>query len=604
MRCAPGSSLIGRQEGAALVVSMLLLTLLSMITLSSADQSVMQERMASNQHSQANSFLAAEAGIIAAKDIANDETIKEAVLSGDADAIESAWTERISQYETWSSVDDSTGAAEFRISRVNGRGDYWDKETKTFEIVSRGRLKTGTHSRANRALGAQVAPAQISAGSSPFVSALVGREGVTIGNGPKDAPQLDTYNSDYGAYGSEVTIEGETFINSNAESNTEKLDGVSAQTCELGSAIYLTGGSPIYGDILGIGNIVSTGGPKIYGSIHVNGDAGDANSNFNGYVYGNFTVGGNAYFGNNAHIFGDVIAGYDVLVNHTENPPTFIRAGGEIDSKPNEDNFDYKGHQSPADLNITEINPDDAQCGSEQSSAVADKFSEARNDPEIQLLQDWLIENDCAAGGSCFSNSAGVIELSGNDNVLSLGKVGKQTLLEVPANLSMTGSLAELEIRGDVTLVVEGTFDLGDRTTLKIGSTGTLTLLVTGKTTFSSGTNISLEGSFVRENTDGESMPAISIQTVYGSDAADSGPGITLAGGNSYYLAVYAPDASVDVVGGGKIYGSIFANKINTTNGGSIYYDEALKQISFGDNRDPELTDARLASWWEITTGQ
>ena len=632
-----------RQQGAVLVVAMLILLLLSMISLSSADQSILQERMASNQHTQANSFLAAEAGITAAKQVANDVAIEEAASGGDADAIESAWVAKISQYESWNAVGGKTGAAEFRISRIDGREDYWDEDTKTFDVLSQGRLKIGPHGGASRALGARITPAQSSiATSSPFLSALLGREGVSI----SASGRIDTYNSDYGAYDEDVTVDGETFTNNNSKSDSGKLEGVSARTCTFDATINLSGYAPIYGDVLGTGNLVSQGSPQVYGKVRVNGDA-----NFNGYVYGNFTAGGNADLGTNAHIIGNVraggyfrsngnvsesdseaegtvaqgtvtvdgdatftsasvtagavTAGGDVAVDNTSSPPPSIRAGGRVNSKAAHDN--YIGNLPSSELDIPGIVPVDssqAECGSEQNSVVAERFFEVRNDSRTRLLSDWLVENGCSAGSkACFLQSNGDIDLNGNNQPLALGTSGKQTLLELPGALGTTGSLAELDIRGDVTLLVGGDFDLGDRTTLNMGSTGTLTLMVTGKTTFSRGSKIVLEGGFVRENTNGESVPAILVYSTYESDGTYD-PGVVLSGYNDAYIAVYAPDASVDVAESGDIYGSVVANEIAMTGSGAIHFDEALKRISFGESTDSELTDARITSWWELTTIQ
>lgn len=654
-RLALRADVRGRQSGAALVVSMLILTLLSMITLSSADQSVMQERMASNQHSQANTFLAAEAGIIAAKGIANDKTVKEAVLSGDADAIESAWRAKIGPHEGWSAVGGITNAAEFRISPIGGRDHYWDEETKTFGIFSRGRLTTRQSSRATRTLGARIAPAQRtrSGGSSPFVAAVVAKNTIDLGGGA----QIDSYNSNYGAYGSQITAKGNTFTNRSSVADNGNLSGLSARTCAADATIRLSGYSPIYGDVIGTGDLLTKGGTPVYGNIHVNGDA-----DFNSHVYGNLIVGGNTEIGTASIVEGNVqtggyfyssgrvtetddtgsvargtvtaggearfssasvtdgkvTAGGDVNVDNTGAPPPVIRAGGEITLPPN-NNFggsitgNYVGNLSPAELKIADIQPvaaSDADCSTWQrgdpGAALAAEFSALRQNPATLELAEWLDAQGCShcyqQGSNGFAFTGGGTNTNGqyeSETNTVVGAAGQTTLLHVPSNVSNNGELQRLTIRGHVTLLVDGNFTISGGVTIDVGSSATLTLMVTGRTTLSSGTSVASTSNFVRAGPNGDKRPAISVYSTYvSSDSSDAG--VTVGGYNSSYIAVYSPTATVNVSGSGDIYGSVVAGEVRLSGSGDIHYDEALEEVAVDGSSETTTTDAWLVGWWQM----
>lgn len=628
------------QGGAALVIALLILLVVSLITLTGANDTLLDQHMASNQYIQTNTFFAAEAGVSQALDIVDSSTVRQALAEGDESRIESAWNAKAAKYENWHPMAFDKSSAEFRLKLAQDNDQYWDGKKGVFQIRSHGRTRVGNNTLSQRTLGVAIKPAGVSnsGGSSPFVSAVVGREGVSVKNGNWLA-NIDTYNSRYGPYGSEVTVDGKTFTNRSSSDNSGELEGGSTRTCTADATITLSGGTPIYGDVLGTGDLLSQDSPTVYGNVHVNGDA-----NFDGHIYGELTVGGNAILGSNAHIIGDVRAGGDFrssgdvigsdssegtvtingdayfssssktdgavtaggnveLVGGAYGKPPSIRAGGTI-TYPTDYNSSvtdqYIDNQAILELNIDPVESSQAECGSDQSSGVAAKFFAVRNDSRTETLSDWLDRHGCAAD-SCYGKTGSGMTLSGNNGTLTIGTAEQQTLLEVDSNLSMTGSLNKLAIKGYVTLLVDGTFDLGGTTTLTLGATGTLTLLVTGKTTLSHGSSTSVDGSFVREGADGGEQPAILVDSTYASSTS-SDTGIEISGDNDAYIAVYAPDTTVDIAGSGDLYGSVVAKYIDAKGDGIIHYDEALQKVTVGEgggSDSGESRKAQIVGWWQ-----
>lgn len=623
---------VGRgQRGAVLVIGLIILLLVSLISVTGANRTLLSEKMASNQYTQTNAFLAAEAGISEAVQVANTSTVAQAVAGGSTDAIKTAWDAAwANQNVSLSEPNPIGGGATFNISPVNS-GVYWNPTNKTFEVESKGSVSTdGGDALSTRTLIAHISPAALSRPNSPFLSAVVGQQGVTLNGGSG----IDIYNSSYGAYGTKVTVDGNTFKNSSIDS--VQLSGLAARTCTVDGLISLSGNSPVYGDLIGTGGLEATGATPVYGNIHVNSDA-----DFNGHVYGNLTAGGKVTLGNASTVEGDTLSGGnlsaagtlkgdayvygninftnssstksastvtatgDVNFNYPSPPPQTIIAGGSINypqynSQANPSG--YSDHVTNITLPaITPVTSNQSDCTTFQhSDNLSQMFDTVRNDSNAQFLSDWLDANQCTSRHVCYSQSNGNITLnsvnySGN---LTIGTGGQQTMLKVAGNVTTGGILANLYIDGDVTLLVDGNFNLGGRTTLHIGASDSLKLLVTGTTTLSSGSNLQVDGPFVRTDSNGQPAPAVAVYSKYDTSTS-GGYGVTVAGANSSYIAVYAPKATVNITGSGDIYGSVVAQKIDQSGSGAIHYDEALKNVTVGSGSSSS-TAAKLVSWQQI----
>jgi hypothetical protein len=66
------------------------------------------------------------------------------------------------------------------------------------------------------------------------------------------------------------------------------------------------------------------------------------------------------------------------------------------------------------------------------------------------------------------------------------------------------------------------------------------------------------------------------------SSLSSSDVGITVANGIGGYMTVYAPDARVEVTGGGDFYGAIVGRAVVNISGARFHYDRRLKDSEDG----------------------
>jgi len=191
------------------------------------------------------------------------------------------------------------------------------------------------------------------------------------------------------------------------------------------------------------------------------------------------------------------------------------------------------------------------------------------------------------------------MELFGSGNsAIALGEPDTEAFLRVDANLSPASTLSDINIVGNVTLVVDGNYNLGDRTQLNTADNATLTLLVMGQTTLSAGANLTSSGSIVRGE-GSSATPAVQIFSTFQSNN-DSVTGMTVGGNADTHVAVYAPRAAVNVVGGGDIFGAVRSRLLNISGDGGIHFDEALANVTEGGgNGGGTPTPASVNSWFE-----
>lgn len=144
----------------------------------------------------------------------------------------------------------------------------------------------------------------------------------------------------------------------------------------------------------------------------------------------------------------------------------------------------------------------------------------------------------------------------------------------------------------NVVLIVSGAIDVGGGTgsisvnstrTDGVTSTSTLNIYVAG--------NVSITGQGVTNTltTTSGGTTTTSVNRpqdlmIWGTN--DSSQTIKIAGNGELSAVVYAPNASLEVTGGGNsgaIYGSYIANTIKMTGNDSFHYDESLKDLDSGE---------------------
>lgn len=115
---------------------------------------------------------------------------------------------------------------------------------------------------------------------------------------------------------------------------------------------------------------------------------------------------------------------------------------------------------------------------------------------------------------------------------------------------------------------------------------GNSTLTVSGPVTLSlTGTSSITAGGIVNTTANAENLKIVT--SLLSSDL-----GIKIAGGDRVYLTLYAPDARVEVTGGGDFYGAIAAKNVVSTDGAKFHYDTRLK--------DHENGRVKMVFWREM----
>jgi hypothetical protein len=92
-------------------------------------------------------------------------------------------------------------------------------------------------------------------------------------------------------------------------------------------------------------------------------------------------------------------------------------------------------------------------------------------------------------------------------------------------------------------------------------------------------------GEVINTTTDAENLKVF-------SSLVSSEQGIRVSGGNQRYMAIYAPDAKVHIVGGGDLFGSVVGKVVESAGGARIHYDKRLE-----DNQDGKVT---MLTWVEL----
>lgn len=180
--------------------------------------------------------------------------------------------------------------------------------------------------------------------------------------------------------------------------------------------------------------------------------------------------------------------------------------------------------------------------------------------------------------------SSGFTTIYGNVNATTtFGTAGASSTI-LAANLTANNSGDIFTIQGDVTMVVTGSISVKGSVIVTPGSS--LTLYLAG--------NGDIGGNGIVNQTN---VPKSVV--IYGTNATAGGQTIKLHGNGILQAAVYAPNAAIELKGGGsegEMSGSVIGNTIKMTGNYKFHYDEALAKLSDGN-------PWAVGLWREITQG-
>jgi len=148
-----------------------------------------------------------------------------------------------------------------------------------------------------------------------------------------------------------------------------------------------------------------------------------------------------------------------------------------------------------------------------------------------------------------------------SDLTLHAADSGKYTSINVKNGKTLI-------VGGDLTLYVTGDIDLGNGAKIEVENNGSLKLY--------------FKGSIDARNSAGISNKSRipSKVKLFGTGTNQS---IDLKNDGALYGVVYAPEAQMTVHNKTDVYGSIIVHDFELKNGGNMYYDEALKNVSLDD---------------------
>ncbi|MFN4262290.1 MAG: hypothetical protein ACK4IT_01325 [Thioalkalivibrionaceae bacterium] len=451
---------------------------------------------------------------------------------------------------------------------------------------------------------------------SIYEDAILGCQGINMVGGA----QIDSYDSRLGGYGAAIRDESGA---DTGESNSLRRAAV-VRTLTNDATGNFSGNAPLYGDLRFSGSqLALSGGTPVFGNVFT-----DGNVDMNGTIHGNLIAGGDVTFGTASNQIGGVTAGGNVTVKATGNPPANgITAGGTVTWPSwwqwNADKMalaaNYQGNQSVSIAPIAVLPAAyDEECDP-LALARLGPDGEMIPNPELEALEARAQAIEEVIGDDRLSVNQNRVQLkAGQDgnrpNSLhdwALGEANQDTIIRVDRSLTTAGGLHSLEIRGDVTLIVDGDLDIGNATQINVAPNSTLTLYVRGKTTFSGGSNLLQGDSFVVGEGD-DARPAVRLFSLY-SDVNNQGkvntqqPGVFVGGANASRIAVYAPNTAARIVGSGAVFGAVRAGYVDIRGSGDIHFDEALGTSGMIEGDDGESSSGeegiRILSWRELTAG-
>lgn len=599
---------VSRQNGAALIVVLILMVMAAMLAVTGLQDGITNEKLAGNYRAASLAQMAAE------------KAAAEGSKQHDPEADELGFS-TVSWDKIVGNLDHASPDCSIVNKSLNVKCVYLDSKDS---VVAVGRVVSDDGS-----IIAESAPVIVSfgekdggggGGGGPF-DGVVGCDGVGLSGGP----MIDSYDSRLGGYGETVSKDGGSFYNG-------KGADVKVKTIKEGAGLELKGHSPIYGDLNIAGDLIMRGQTPLYGNAVVGGNAeingkiggmdgsgksvggdlsvmgnvtvgnagvvqgkvsanGDMSSS--GKVEGDIEIGGNADFSSSSVTNGGVIAEGNVNIGSTGSPPQSVRAGGSI-SYPSwwqyNDTFSQlasSSYHQGSNVNVGKFSGSqgEGQCDAlsvldENGSGPGKFFSETLSGNSTVTAPGWFDSHGCE---HCYSSNSKGINLTGGKgnkdaSETVIGEAGKSLVMEVDGDLSTGGRLRKIRVKGDIVLVVNGDFDIGNNTQLVVDKDASLEVLVTGKTTLSGGSNLLTSNALVRKGQDGKLKPALSIFSAYRSSGKNDA-GVEVSGANDSYVNIYAPGANVEVTGSGSIYGAVRGKEVNMSGSGDIHYDEALLDV-------------------------
>lgn len=584
-----------RQRGAALIITLTLLTITTLLTLSTYQSSLSQERMAGNHR---ESFLAlneAEAGVSTFLKLLRNPETPDSPLQFDGEnggdalkaligAVSNATGQLDGAEEDFDTVLASANdalaeaTANWQPGSLNGGvGSYrWELGAfhssqsgspgsvsgDTFWLISEGRYGQPGREAMRRIRALFTIPESL---SFPF-SGIMSCEGVTL----KGSGTIDSYNSTQGAYGANGnSLRNQVIVGSQVESKP----------------ITLSGNAPIYGQVQVPGDLLSNGSSPIIGDITANGSVQ--------------ITGGNWWYAEqqkSGRVFGNIRARGDISVTGTVHGD--IEANGNID-------LDWgsriEGNATGETVDIpTNGNPDDFVTGHRRavaggagvsplpSVATAAECDHLGVDEHVESFAHVASSGSLSLKGSgrdILLSSSGLHDPNGGPEVTVVDETlyGREVSVARFDSFSLGGSarfvIGEPDRPVDMVMVIDGNTDIGGGGSFTISQGSTLQIVTSGQ--FDLGSGITTGDEKPTKQVDGETVPILTVVSNYrDADMPGQGhSGVKVGGASAFFGQVIAPFSRVDIHGSGGMFGAVNGRTVEVSGGGGFHYDESFEEM-------------------------
>ena len=541
-------------QGFALITVLVISFLGSLIVFDTIQENLNQERMAGNYSKELNARLQAENGLAEAYNmLSTDSNLSTDDMMTQLNSTQNDSGGYHHNIDAWLDSD---------IREVNSSGFHYDGA-----YAMRGSISLASGS-----------------GNNVFNNAITTCDGATLGG----AGKVDSYDGEYDA------------DNAGNEGDVTVLN-------EDASGLNLTGGTEISGDVSINGDLSISNG-YVYGDAQVSGNVTVANSG-SASVAGSiqatgdvsYTYTGDSYIAESISSNGDVNIGYSSFTGD-------ITYGGD-------DGGTLTSSEDTSTFSSTTMMTSDhvSDVGTQECDIVglADEFdntvdgigsladSEATNISFGWPTNEYIISDSGLKAYDKTWNVDDWVDVETQvETVDFLDEPTSTYILDIEnfgdASLSLT-----VESGSDVTIYLSGDTSLNG--SIKVEDGASLTIITEDEINMGSNGTITnvldLDGDGVYET---ESTAAVNsnneISTIiysgYDSDS-NSDYGISVAGGNDSAFTAYAPEASINVSGGGDIFGSLRSDYLNVTGGAGVHFDENISDTTVGDadsTLTPEIT--------------
>ena len=544
-------------QGFALITVLVISFLGGLIVFDTIQENLNQERMAGNYSKELNARLQAENGLAEAYNtLSIDSSLSIDDMMTQLNSAQNSSGGYYHSIDAWLDSD---------IRKINSSGFHHDGA-----YVMRGSISLAA-----------------AGGNNVFNNAITTCDGATLGG----AGKVDSYDGEYDA-------------------NNPGNKGDVTVLNEDASGLNLTGGTEISGDVSINGDLSISNG-FVYGDAQVSGDVTVANSGAASVGGGiqatgdvSYSYTGSSYITESISSNGDVSIGYSSFTGDisyggddggtlsssrdtstfsstTENTSDHVNAVGtqECDIIGLTDEFDntVDGIGSLANSQATSISfgwPTNEYIISDSGLRAYDKTWNVDDwvdvDTQVETV-DFLDE----------PTSAYILDIENfGDASLSLTvESGSDVTIYLSGDTSLNGSI-KVEDGASLTIITEDKINMG--------SNGTITNVLDSD---NDGIYETVSTSSVNSNNE------ISTIIYSGYDSgSNSDYGVSVAGGNDSAFTAYAPEASINVSGGGDIFGSLRSDYLNITGGAGVHFDENISDTAIGDANATSTLE--IARWF------